>query len=122
MQFATESRRLRYGRSVTTIDRRIAPQEASEVRWYALHTRSRHEKRVAAHLEERGLTAFLPLVREVHVWSDRRKVVEVPVFPGYVFTRIVYAAELRVQLLKTEGVASIIGIQGRGGADSRQGN
>lgn len=105
-----------------TVDGWIVSSQPREARWYALHTRSRHEKRVAANLEEKGVTAFLPLVREVHAWSDRRKMVDVPVFPGYVFTRIVYGAEVRVLLLKTEGVASLVGAEGRGGADPGQGD
>lgn len=96
------------------VDGRSAFSEQEEARWYALQTRSRHEKRVTAHLEEKGVTTFLPLVREVHAWSDRRKMVEVPVFPGYVFARIVHGPEARVLLLKTEGVASLVGAQGRG--------
>lgn len=96
------------------VDRPVAPLDGGEARWYALHTRSRHEKRVAAHLLERGVTVFLPLLRELHHWSDRRKVVEVPVFPGYIFARAVFCAEMRVLLLRTDGVASLVGAQGRG--------
>jgi transcription termination/antitermination protein NusG len=92
----------------------MTPLEAGEARWYALHTRSRHEKRVAAHLEERGLTVFLPLLRELHRWSDRRRLVEVPLFPGYVFVRTVSCAEVRILLLRTAGVASLVGAHGRG--------
>jgi transcriptional antiterminator NusG len=100
--------------ATVTVDGRIAPSEAGEALWYALHTRSRHEKRVAAHLEQRGVTVFLPILREVHLWSDRRKQVEVPLFPGYVFTRVVYGAEVRALLLRTEGVTSVVGPRGRG--------
>ena len=55
--------------------------------WYALWTRGRHEKKVTAELEERGIECFLPLVRRVRQWSDRRKVVAFPLFPGYLFLR-----------------------------------
>jgi len=53
--------------------------------WYAVYTRSRHEKKVAAQLEEKGILTFLPLVTETHRWSDRRKVIAFPLFPGYTF-------------------------------------
>ena len=56
--------------------------------WYALRTRSRHEKIVVQRLEERAVTTFLPVVTEVHRWSDRKKSVQVPLFSGYVFAKI----------------------------------
>ena len=51
-------------------------------------SRSRHEKMVATALTNTGVTTFLPLVTEMHSWSDRRKLVDVPLFPGYVFVQI----------------------------------
>ena len=48
--------------------------------WYAVQTRARHEKTVEQRLLERGVTTFLPLVTEVHRWSDRKKSVQVPLF------------------------------------------
>ena len=60
---------------------------ARERLWYAVWTRSRHEKRVAECLEEEGVEWFLPLVDRVRRWSDRRKIVSWPLFPGYVFAR-----------------------------------
>ena len=56
--------------------------------WYALQTRCRHEKIVAYRLQERGVDAFLPLLTEVHRWSDRKKKVELPLFTCYVFARL----------------------------------
>ncbi len=60
----------------------IPPIRPDQVNWYALQTRARHEKSVAERLQEQNLITFLPLVREVHRWSDRRKVVELPLFMG----------------------------------------
>ena len=54
-------------------------------RWYACYTRSRHEKRVAERLRQRGHTVFLPLVERVRQWHDRKKRVPWPLFPSYVF-------------------------------------
>lgn len=61
-------------------------------------------------LDARGLVQFLPLHREVHRWSDRRKMVEVPLFPGYVFCRFQYNERLRV--LQTAGVRHLVGVAG----------
>ena len=77
--------------------------------WYALHTRSRHEKRVASELEQKGITSFLPLVAETRKWSDRRMKVELPLFSCYVFVNITRSPETRVSVLRTPGVLSVVG-------------
>ena len=77
--------------------------------WYALHTRSRHEKRVASELEQKGITTFLPLVTQMRRWSDRRVKVELPLFSCYAFVNITKCPETRVSLLRTPGVLTIVG-------------
>jgi len=82
--------------------------------WYAIHTLSRHEKFVVSQLQDRGITTFLPLVSQLRVWSDRRKLVQLPLFSGYVFVRVVLSGEARVQVLRTDGVVSFVGVRGEG--------
>lgn len=82
---------------------------AVEERWYAVWTRSRHEKLVAAKLENMGVPTYLPLVTEVHHWSDRRKVVQVPLFPGYVFIHVPTLNEARSILFRVGGFVGIVG-------------
>lgn len=53
--------------------------------WKALHTKSRQEKSVAERLARAGARQYLPLVRKVRVYGHRRRVVEAPLFPGYLF-------------------------------------
>ena len=67
-----------------------------EPTWYAIHTMARHEKRVTTNLQEDRICAFLPLVEQLHRWSDRRSRVEVPLFSCYVFVRIVPTTDNRV--------------------------
>ena len=81
----------------------------TRVYWYAVFSRSRHEKIVATALTNTGVTTFLPLVSEMHSWSDRRKLVDVPLFPGYVFVQIPNTAEAKLHVLKTSGVAQFVG-------------
>ncbi len=69
---------------------------ATESYWFAIQTKARHEKRVAAELREKGVVAFLPLSIEVHQWSDRKRRVELPMFSTYVFVRL-GAAEFSYQ-------------------------
>jgi transcription antitermination factor NusG len=56
-------------------------------RWVVLHTKSRQEKMLADDLEARGINHYLPLVRTVRCYGGRRAVVELPLFPGYLFLR-----------------------------------
>lgn len=82
--------------------------------WYALHTRPRHEKIVARRLEERGVTTFLPIVTEVHRWSDRKKNVQSPLFSCYVFARFAPNRTERLRVLRVEGVFGLVGAHGEG--------
>jgi transcription antitermination factor NusG len=83
-------------------------------RWYAVHTRARHEKMVAERLQELGFTTFLPLVKETRRWSDRKKVVEFPLFGCYVFVRFAASNPQRLRLCQTDGVLRIVGVKGQG--------
>jgi transcription antitermination factor NusG len=82
--------------------------------WYGLQTRARHEKIVAKRLGERGVTTFLPLVTEVHRWSDRKKSVQTPLFGCYVFARFVPNRSERLRALRVEGVFGLVGANGEG--------
>jgi transcription termination/antitermination protein NusG len=82
--------------------------------WYALRTRSRHEKMVAEQLEKQGIESFLPLVKRIHKWTDRTKEVELPVFSGYSFARMVFSSSDRIRVLQTHGVAGFVGIKNCG--------
>ncbi len=77
-------------------------------RWYAIRTRSRHEKVAARELDARGVPVFLPLVASLRQWSDRRTEVELPLFPGYAFVRVAYFSD-RIRVLQTTGVVSFVG-------------
>lgn len=81
-------------------------------RWFAVYTTCRHEKRVAHHLEQREIDHFLPIYRTQHRWKDGSRVmVDLPLFPGYVFVRI--NASKRVGVLEVPGVVSMIGTGSR---------
>jgi transcription antitermination factor NusG len=84
-------------------------ETANRSHWYAVWSRSRHEKIVASALSNMGVTNFLPLVTEMHGWSDRRKSVDVALFPGYVFVRIPNSPEAQLRVLKTSGVVQFVG-------------
>jgi transcription antitermination factor NusG len=79
--------------------------------WYAACTRARHEKKVSKQLEERGIEHLLPLYRSVRRWKDRRKELDLVLFPGYVFVRIPLTERLRV--LQLPGVARFVSFNGQ---------
>jgi transcription antitermination factor NusG len=92
----------------------MANTEAEDQHWYAVHTRARHEKMVAMRLRELGLNSFLPLVKETHRWSDRKKVVEIPLFSCYVFVQMAPENKERLAVCSTDGVVQIVGSRGQG--------
>jgi transcription antitermination factor NusG len=82
--------------------------------WHAVRTRSRHERVVERGLRGQGLEVFYPVVNKIHQWSDRRKLVESPLFAGYTFVRIAPTPEQRIKVLRTQGVVELVGAQGQG--------
>jgi transcription antitermination factor NusG len=89
----------------------LAPEESN---WYAVHIMARHEKRVAAQFEEMRVCTFLPLLHQVHRWSDRRTVVEIPMFSCYAFVHMVQTVEERLKVLRTPGVLGFVGSERQG--------
>ena len=91
----------------------IAEQDAREAcssRWYACYTRARHEKQVARVLDDRGFEAYLPLVPRERRWKDRLKVVDMPLFPSYVFGR--FTLDRIGEVLHCPGVSTIVRCDG----------
>ena len=76
--------------------------------WYAVRVKPNYEKPVAAALRGKGLEEFLPLFRSKRKWSDRVKVMDLPLFPGYVFCRV--NLDARMPLITTPGFLYIVGV------------
>jgi transcription antitermination factor NusG len=87
------------------------PVEQCEPRWYAAYTCANHEKRVAEQLTQRSLENFLPQYESLRRWKDRRVMLQLPLFPGYVFVRMALRERLRV--LETPSVVRLVGFNGR---------
>ena len=87
----------------------LIPTSPAAESWYAVQTYARHEKMVEHRLQERGVTTFLPLMTEVHRWSDRKQIVQVPLFGCYVFAKIAATNVERLRVLRVEGVLSLVG-------------
>ena len=82
--------------------------------WYAVQTRARHERVVLQRFQDKGLTAFLPVVTEKRRWSDRWKEVELPLFSCYVFVKIMATNEDRLRVLCTDSVFDLVGTPRQG--------
>jgi transcription antitermination factor NusG len=76
--------------------------------WYALYVRSRHEFVAYDELLRKGIPAFLPSCKRTSQWKDRKKQIESPLFPGYVFFQTAPSAEVFLSVLQTRGVVAII--------------
>jgi transcription termination/antitermination protein NusG len=83
----------------------------AEPRWYAVWTRSRHEKCVAEQCERKAVQTFLPLYETVRRWKNGRHRVQFPLFPGYAFVRI--ALKDRLEVMEVPGVVRLVGFNGR---------
>lgn len=92
------------------VQRRL-PAEYVEPRWYAVYTWAHHEKRVAEQMGQRQIRGFLPLYRSIHRWKDRRKEIEMALFPSYVFVHLALKDRLRV--LEIPGVVNIVSSGGK---------
>lgn len=78
--------------------------------WYVLHTKCHHEKSAALRLEGKGFEPFVPVRTIVRKWKDRKKKVEFPIFPGYLFIKMPLIK--KIEVLQTPGIVRIVG-QGR---------
>jgi transcription antitermination factor NusG len=80
---------------------------SEEPQWYAIHTRSRHEYKVKEQFEKKNVDHFLPLIEKLRYWKDRKKLIDFPLFPGYIFGH--FPLKDRLKVLTTVGVVRIIG-------------
>ena len=76
--------------------------------WFAILVRTGREKTANLLLENAGYECFLPLSKITRRWSDRTKLIEVPLFPGYLFCRM--NPHNRLTVLMTPGVMQIVGV------------
>ncbi len=86
------------------------PAPWAEQHWYAAYTCAKHEKRVAAELGAREVEHFLPLYSSARRWKDRRVMLDLPLFPGYVFVRL--ALRDRMRVVQIPSVVRMVGFGG----------
>jgi len=82
-----------------------------KAKWYPLYTKSRHEKKAYENLIKAGYEAFLPLRKSERKWSDRKKIIDVPLIPSYVFSR--FSRSEMNEVLKIYGISRYIKFNGK---------
>jgi transcription antitermination factor NusG len=87
-----------------------SPVHRTDLPWYALRVKPRFERAVFQNLAAKGFRSFLPLYKERRRWSDRVKLVELPLFPGYVFCSL--DIHRRLPVLQTPGVLHFVSFDG----------
>jgi transcription antitermination factor NusG len=83
------------------------------VQWYAIQTRYRFERKVTTQLQRHGLETFLPVLQEIHRWSDRQKRVDTLLFPRYTFVRLDPSPLTQKEVLRTGGIIGLITFAGK---------
>ncbi len=83
------------------------PETGDRPQWYALRTRSRHEKQVREWLAKQEIERLLPSLVRISQWKDRKKAIDIPLFPGYCFAQ--FRWQDRLAVLKIPGVVQIVG-------------
>ena len=89
----------------------MALENKIENRWYAAYTKPRNEKLAFARLAEAGIEVYLPMQKRLKQWSDRKKMVEEPLFRSYIFVRINQKDYFNV--LNTSGIVRFITFEGK---------
>jgi transcription antitermination factor NusG len=82
--------------------------------WFAVQTWPRYEKKVASELQDKAIEVFPALRAVEHEWSDRRRIIQLPLFPGYIFARIPERFDSQIAVLRTTGVAKLVGARNVG--------
>ena len=78
------------------------------INWYAIYVKSKHEFVANEELGKKGIESYLPRIKKLRQWKDRKKLVEFPLFPGYLFVRVNPNPSDFVRVLKARGVVSLV--------------
>jgi transcription antitermination factor NusG len=97
--------------SISSKEMQPLKNPVSEEKWYALYTRPRAEKLVFSRLIEESIETFLPLQKTFRIWSDRKKLVERPLLPSYIFVKT--NKKNYPKVYKVNGVVKFVSFEGQ---------
>lgn len=81
-------------------------EKKSEKKWYAIYTKPRWEKKVNNKLQDKGVESWCPVQKKESQWTDRKKIIDDPLFKSYVFVHI--TDDERVKVLSTDGALQFV--------------
>jgi len=81
---------------------------SNSLHWYVLYVKSRHEYVTERELNRKGIETYLPSVKKLSRWKDRKKLIDFPLFPGYLFTHIQSIPEKFLKVLQTKGAVTLL--------------
>ncbi|MCX7793588.1 MAG: UpxY family transcription antiterminator [Thermodesulfovibrionales bacterium] len=76
--------------------------------WYAVYVKSRHEFKTYNALVQKNIETFLPVIKILRHWKDRKKMIDFPLFPGYLFVYMEARPEYFLSVLRTKGVVRFL--------------
>lgn len=80
-------------------------------KWYAVYVKSRNEKKVYANLLENNIESYLPLLRTLKQWKDRKKLVDIPLFNSYIFVYVDVLEQFKVR--QVQGIVKFVSFEGK---------
>lgn len=80
-------------------------------KWYAVYVKSRHEFVARGELVRKGIETFLPVSKRLSQWKDRRKLIEFPLFPSYLFVCVRPQPDAFLDIVKTRGTVQMISLE-----------
>jgi transcriptional antiterminator RfaH len=90
----------------------------SGYKWYVVYTQPRSEKKCAEYLDEKNVQYYLPLIKTIRQWSDRKKKVELPLFPSYMF---VFVSQVEYyEVLNVPGISRYLFFEGNAATISQK--
>ncbi|WP_298299323.1 UpxY family transcription antiterminator [Hydrotalea sp.] len=89
----------------------ISAMLSKEKKWYAVYTKPRWEKKTDQILIQKGIESWCPMQKVERKWTDRKKIIDIPIFRSYVFVRINEIG--RVPVLETDGVINFVHYLGK---------
>ncbi|MFP3867929.1 MAG: transcription termination/antitermination protein NusG [Desulfobacteraceae bacterium] len=101
-----------YRRMASHLNRGEESNQGFEAAWYVIHTRCHHEGKVEVGLNQKGMEIFLPRMAVPSRRRDRRRILEVPLFPGYLFVHTELQGQAYYDIVKLPGVVRLLGVNG----------
>ena len=84
--------------------------DSNIAKWFAIYTHPKREKIVCKQIKETGVKCYLPLIKELRLWHDRKKWIETPIFNSYVFVRI--TSKEYEKVIQIPGVINFVNFSG----------